>query len=184
MGTVDWIVKHAKKNYSSQAKFTTTALAGLLIVIMVPCLFVYLSSLENGKLSISKHPAFLVIVGIIALCGISLAFWTIWAQFHKAQGTPIPIMPTKKLLINKPYSYCRNPMALGTILYYAGISIIVRSCLSGVVTVAFTSLLIILTKTIEEKEMTIRFGEDYIKYKNATPFLIPFTHCQKKDNIQ
>ena len=33
--------------------------------------------------------------------------------------------------------------------------------------------LLIYIKLIEEKEMELRFGADYIEYRRQTPFLIP-----------
>jgi len=167
------ISRQAKKEYSAKTRIAAMAFEGSIFVVIIPSLLVYLSSLENGKVSISEYPVFLVIGGLIALCGISLEFWTVWVQFHKARGTPIPIMATKKLLTDKPYSFCRNPMVLGHILFYAGISIIVRSYLSAGAAAAFALFLIVWIKAFEEKEMALRFGEDYMRYKKETPFLIP-----------
>ena len=177
------IIRQTKKEYSRQARITAMAFEGFIFVITIPGLLVYLSLSENGKVSVSEYPVFLVIGGFIALCGISLALWTGWVQFHKAHGTPVPIMATKKLLTNKPYSFCRNPMALGTILFYAGISVIVRSYLSIGTTIVIMLFLIVWIKSFEEKEMALRFGEDYMRYKKETPFLIPCVHClTKKDS--
>jgi protein-S-isoprenylcysteine O-methyltransferase Ste14 len=37
----------------------------------------------------------------------------------------------------------------------------------------FAAILIGYLKIIEEKELQIRFGNEYIEYKRETPFIIP-----------
>jgi protein-S-isoprenylcysteine O-methyltransferase Ste14 len=83
------------------------------------------------------------------------------------------MLPTKKLLIVGPFKYCRNPMTLGTIIAYVGISILIGSLSSLIVVVIFAATLIGYLKLIEEKELEMRFGSEYIEYKNKTPFIIP-----------
>jgi len=158
MSIWNWVIRQAKKEYSPQARIAAIAFEVAIFLVIIPSLLVYHSRLENGRVSISERPAFLVIGGLIAMCGISLALWTMWVQFHKAHGTPVPIMATKKLLTNKPYSLCRNPMALGTILFYTGISVIARSYLSVGTTIVITLFLIVMIKAFEEKEMALRFS--------------------------
>jgi len=76
MSIWNWIIRQAKKEYSRQARITAIAFEVSIFLIIIPSLLVYLSILENGKASISEYSAFLVIGGLIALCGISLALWT------------------------------------------------------------------------------------------------------------
>ncbi len=83
------------------------------------------------------------------------------------------MLPTKKLLVSGPFKYCRNPMTLGTIIAYTGIAILVGSWFSMLFVVVFAALLIAYLKTIEEKELLLRFGSEYAEYKKNTPFIIP-----------
>ena len=164
MSIANWIAANAKKEYSAKTRIVATAFPGLIVVILIPTLLVYLSTLENSTLSENNGVALLVMGGFVAMGGISLGLWTVWVQFHEARGSPVPIMATKKLLTNKPYSFCRNPMLLGTILFYTGISIGARSYLAAGATVAFTICLIVWIAVFEEREMVLRFGEDYMCY--------------------
>jgi len=82
-------------------------------------------------------------------------------------------MATQQLIIQKPYSYCRNPMALGAIVAYLGIAILIGSISAAVFVVSFAVLLLIYIKLLEEKEMELRFGEAYQEYRKITPFIIP-----------
>jgi protein-S-isoprenylcysteine O-methyltransferase Ste14 len=82
-------------------------------------------------------------------------------------------MATQKLVIQAPYTYCRNPMALGAFGMYLGVAILFHSIGVGIVVLLFTGLLLVYIKRVEEKEMEIRFGQEYLSYKQQTPFLIP-----------
>ena len=115
-----------------------------------------------------------IIVGIITIIiGGIVAIWTILIQITLASGTPFPMLPTKKLLIVGPFKYCRNPMTLGTILAYGGIAILIGSLTALLSVTIFAALLIGYLKIIEEKELEMRFGNEYIEYKMKTPFIIP-----------
>ena len=85
----------------------------------------------------------------------------------------MPLKATKKLVVQKPYSFTRNPLAFGMINFYIGISIAIGSISSLVIVLIFSILILVYIKFIEEKELTQRYGADYIAYKEITPFLIP-----------
>jgi protein-S-isoprenylcysteine O-methyltransferase Ste14 len=111
--------------------------------------------------------------------GLVFALWSIQSQFKIGKGTPVPIMPTQKLVIMGPFLYSRNPMTFGTILLYLGVVVLIGS-LSSLALVAIMSLALFLyIKLIEEKELEARFGKDYLKYKKNTPFILP----RRKDHF-
>ena len=113
--------------------------------------------------------------------GGTVAIWTIVIQINLASGTPFPMLPTKRLLIVGPFRYCRNPMTLGTIIAYAGIAILIGSYTALIVVAIFAAMLICYLKIIEEKELQMRFGSEYLEYKKKTPFMIPnITRLVKK----
>ena len=115
-----------------------------------------------------------IIIGVMAIIiGGVVAIWTIVIQITLASGTPFPMLPTKKLLIVGPFKYCRNPMTLGTIIAYAGIAILIGSFTALLVVAIFAAILIGYLKIIEEKELQMRFGNEYIEYKKKTPFILP-----------
>ncbi len=82
-------------------------------------------------------------------------------------------MPTQKLVIEGPYTYSRNPMSFGILLFYLGIGIWMDSLSFIGLVFIFMVLLVIYIKLVEEKELEERFGEDYIDNKKRTPFLFP-----------
>lgn len=85
----------------------------------------------------------------------------------------MPLMATQKLIIQPPYTYCRNPMALGAIGVYLGVAILFRSMGAAILVLFVASWLLIYIKRVEEREMQIRFGQEYLAYKRRTSFLIP-----------
>ena len=115
-----------------------------------------------------------IVIGVVTIImGGFLAFWTIIAQIKLASGTPFPMLPTKKLLIIGPFKYCRNPMTLGTIIVYSGVVILVGSYTALLAVVIFSLMLLVYLKLIEEKELEMRFGQEYLEYKKITPFILP-----------
>jgi protein-S-isoprenylcysteine O-methyltransferase Ste14 len=124
-----------------------------------------------------------ITIGVIAIIlGGFLAFWTIIAQIKLASGTPFPMLPTQKLLIIGPFKYCRNPMTLGTIIAYSGVAIWVGSYTAILAVVIFALMLLIYLKLIEEKELEIRFGQEYLEYKKNTSFILPTGIIKVKRN--
>jgi protein-S-isoprenylcysteine O-methyltransferase Ste14 len=163
----------AQREYSARARLAAIGCEALVFVVAIPALLYWLSTLGGDRWRFRSSHAFLVVCLILAVLGLSLALWTVWTQHRHARGTPVPIMATKKLLTTGPYSLCRNPMLLGTILYYAGISTWTTSFIAMLGTVLFTILMIIFVKLVEEKEMLMRFGDEYSGYVRRTPFIVP-----------
>jgi len=114
-----------------------------------------------------------VLGALLILIGAIYAFWSIIAQLIRAHGTPLPMMATQKLLIDGPFKQSRNPMAFGAISMYMGMAFLVGSLSSILVVILFLILLILWIVKVEEKELEIRFGQDYVEYKKTTPFMVP-----------
>lgn len=162
---------------SSEGKRLFALLMGVLIFpVGIPVILVLLLPMVDKKIGIGSFYTGYgnTVIGAIAiLVGGSLALWTIFAQIKFASGTPFPMLPTQKLLIFGPFKYCRNPMTLGTIISCCGLAILVGSYTALLVVVFFSLMLLIYLKLIEEKELEMRFGQDYLEYKKNTPFILP-----------
>jgi protein-S-isoprenylcysteine O-methyltransferase Ste14 len=100
-----------------------------------------------------------VLGGCLITFGLILLLWSIKAQRVIGQGTPMPLMATQNLVVQKPYSYCRNPLFLGVINLFFGISILFGSISSLVMVFTFSVIILLFTKLVEEKELEKRFGE-------------------------
>lgn len=83
------------------------------------------------------------------------------------------------LIITGIYSHTRNPLYLGSALLFLGWVFIFLLTFLLVMTFLFIVLFYFVARW-EEKELTERFGEEYIKYKKTVPFFIP--HLKFKRN--
>lgn len=118
-------------------------------------------------------PLNIIIAIKLIIVGFVFAFWSNLIEFAEGEGTPAPIMPTRKLIITGPFCYCRNPMAFGTICVYLGVVIFIGSLSSFILLILLISILLVYIKKIEEKELEARFGLEYLEYKKKVPFIIP-----------
>ncbi len=123
-----------------------------------------------------------VLGGSLITLGLIFLLWSIKAQRVIGQGTPMPLMATQNLVVQKPYSYCRNPLYFGLINLFFGISILLGSISSLVMVFTFSVIILLFTKVIEEKELEKRFGEEYLAYKRTTPFIIPIPSLLRRKN--
>jgi protein-S-isoprenylcysteine O-methyltransferase Ste14 len=123
-----------------------------------------------------------VLGGCLITFGLILLLWSIKAQRVIGQGTPMPLMATQNLVVQKPYSYCRNPLYFGLINLFSGISILLGSISSLVMVLAFSVIILLFTKVVEEKELEKRFGEEYLAYRRTTPFIIPIPSMLMRKN--
>lgn len=111
--------------------------------------------------------------GVLSAAGFSLGFWSVYTQLDRGRGTPLPMMPTQKLLTEGPFQYCRNPMTLGAILAYLGIAVAARTTAGMALVLSLAAALLAYPKCLEERELAERFGEAYLAYKRTTPFIVP-----------
>lgn len=170
-------LKWQKQDNSNKNRIWALIIGALIFPITIPVVLIMVLPHVDNYFGIGSFFYGLgnIILGILAIIiGGIIAIWTIVIQITLASGTPFPMLPTKKLLIVGPFKYCRNPMTLGTIVAYGGIAILIGSFTALLAVVIFAALLIGYLKVIEEKELQMRFGGEYIEYKKNTPFIIPF----------
>ncbi len=172
----DKFLKQAKHEYGSGTRILALMVEGIFFLGILPLAIFYFSSLIDRLLGLPllAFGAINVILGCaLIIAGILLAWWTIYVQFTIGRGTPVPMMATQQLIIQRPYNYCRNPMALGTIVAAGGVAVLLGSIGAVVLVLLGAALLLTYIKLIEEKEMVLRFGESYQAYRKQTPFIIP-----------
>ena len=120
--------------------------------------------------------------GSLVTLGLIFIVWSIREQRELGKGTPMPLMATQKLVVQKPYLYCRNPMFFGIINLFFGISVLLDSISSLVMVLIFSVIVLLYTKLIEEKELEKRFGDEYLAYMKRTPFIIPTPTTLRRKN--
>ncbi len=169
-------VKWQNQDHSTQKRILALLFGALIFPTTIPLLLAVVLPRVDASFGIGSFFYGLgnLIVGVAAIAvGGFIAIWTIVIQITLAAGTPFPMLPTKKLLIVGPFKYCRNPMTLGTILAYAGVAILAGSFTTLLAVFTLAAVLIAYLKIIEEKELQLRFGAEYSRYKEETPFILP-----------
>ena len=169
-------LQNAKREYNPGKRTILLVVAGIVFLGILPGCLVYFSALVDHQFGLPTlaFGAVNIIVGcLVFAAGLCLGLWSNYVQFTIGRGTPVPIMATQQLITQKPYSYCRNPMALGAILMYLGIATLIGSISAVGLVLLGASLLLTYIKLLEEKEMELRFGDAYREYRKRTPFIIP-----------
>lgn len=177
-----YFTKWASREYTFTHRLLGTLPAGIIFAILIPLMLVKLGPLMDAMFHLQRISFGIVnvLLGcVLMVIGVIYGFWSIISQFTQARGTPLPMMATQTLLVSGPFKHCRNPMAFGTIVLYLGISILTGSVSSIVMVIIFTALLLTYIKKVEERELEVRFGQEYLAYKATTSFIIPRINFQK-----
>ncbi len=172
----DRFLKQAQHEYRPEQRLLAMAVEGVVFLLVLPVALIALGSFIDQSLGwapVLYGPINLVLGGLLIVAFWLFAIWSIYVQFTVGRGTPVPLMATQKLIAQPPYSYCRNPMALGAIGVYLGVAVLFGSIGAAVLVLLGAAFLLTYIKRVEEKEMELRFGEEYVEYRRRTPFLIP-----------
>jgi protein-S-isoprenylcysteine O-methyltransferase Ste14 len=172
---LDALVRASVKNRPLGRKIIAIILGGFTFLIVIPFLLFLAGYALERFVSPSDHTLAQIAFSLAATCvGLVMVGWTTLTQLNIGRGTPVPLVPTQKLIVSGPYKLCRNPIQLGAMLYYPGIGMIFGSVEIGVVMLILTFILgTCYHKFVEEKELLLRFGPEYEEYKARTPFLLP-----------
>ena len=168
--------KWASLEYTKTQRMVAVIFGGFVFWIIIPFFIILISFYIDRWLNLPKFVYEIInpIMGLLLIIiGWLFANWTVKVQFSLGGGTPIPLMATQKLVVKRPYTYCRNPMTLGTTAFYLGIAIWIGSFSALGLSLIYPVGMLIYIKLIEEKELEERFGVEYLEYKRRTPFLIP-----------
>lgn len=169
-------LKQARREYNPNQRLIFLICLAPIFLFILPFLQVRLGAKLDqwlGLPSVLSYPYNLIIGWLMIFSGWLFAIWANYSQYTIGRGTPVPLMATQQLIVQPPYNYCRNPMALGSFVLYLGVGLLFHSLGAVLLVVVFAVSLITYIKRVEEKEMEIRFGQDYLAYKQRTPFLIP-----------
>ena len=172
----DKLLEQASHEYSPKQRFVALLFLAPIFLLVLPYIFITLGARLDQWLQLPPilYTPFNLVLGLLLIVlGWLFGMWSINSQFTIGRGTPVPLMATQKLIVQSPYTYCRNPMAVGAIVMYLGVAILFCSIGAVILVLLFAGLLLVYIKRVEEKEMQIRFGEEYLAYKRQTPFLIP-----------
>ena len=151
------------------------------IFAVVPVITYVVGSWLDGALSLAPFPPFplnLVSGFSVFYVGLSIGIRSTKVLYREGLGLPWGearrTVQTSMLVVTGPYRYTRNPMILGYSLLPCGMGLMFRSLgMSTAIPLAVVIVNVAIVKLREEPNLETRFGEEYMVYKRATPFLLP-----------
>ncbi|MCU0241517.1 MAG: isoprenylcysteine carboxylmethyltransferase family protein [Vicinamibacteria bacterium] len=165
----------ARQQRSVLFKLLSLALGAALFLVLAPLVLFWIGAYIDPLLAFLWSPLATVLAIAVSLpAGLAIIFWVTIVQWRVGLGTPAPIAPTQKLISTGPYALCRNPLQLGAVLYYLGAGSFFFTIQRGLAC-ALLALVLggLYHKFIEERELLARFGDDYLRYRKRTPFIVP-----------
>jgi protein-S-isoprenylcysteine O-methyltransferase Ste14 len=133
-------------------------------VILVPAGVAMLLSRPAVGAGLFLDVALDLVAWILFVAGGALRLWaTLYVGGRKG----------RVVVAEGPYSLCRNPLYLGTILLAVSFSVFLKSVTMVVGTALVGVLYAAFTIPAEEKHLAGRFGEPYRDYCERTPRLVP-----------
>lgn len=138
--------------------FRPPRIAQLLVVIAV--LLHWLTPLQQTL--IYSNPAAGALLGIAGFAAMMQGWW-----LFRQVDTPIcPTASEERLVTRGIYRFTRNPMYLGMVAMLLGMALAVGTLPFYVAAVIYFTVIDLVFCRYEEQKLAIRFGEDYLAYKD------------------
>lgn len=98
-------------------------------------------------------------------------FFRFWASdtFYKNKVKVLWVSSQKKLLIEGPFKFTRNPLYIGIVSIALGVVILFGSYTGLLLAIIFFFIWDLWLKYFEEKDLEKKFGKNYRKYKKNIP---------------
>lgn len=144
------------------------------VTVTIPTLLLYFFPYNWGwKIGEPFYFIIKLLGFVFLLFGLLLFMLTVLQFAKKGKGTLAPWDPPKKLVIDGPYRYTRNPMISGVALILMGEVIVFGSIPLLLWFIYFTVSQYFWFIKREEPHLEKKFGEDYKEYKRNVPRLLP-----------
>jgi protein-S-isoprenylcysteine O-methyltransferase Ste14 len=106
--------------------------------------------------------------------GIALYFaCAFWGFALRGRGTPLPLDPPKKLVVEGPYRIVRNPMYWSVAFVIFGEAAVFHSFALVELVAAFAVGVNVFVLLYEEPALRRKFGEEYEAYCKRVPRWLP-----------
>lgn len=143
------------------------------VAVVIPT---YLARRNGISVGVATDPVGVMsqIAGILVLgIGFALFAASLRRFSSEGKGTLAPWDPPKRLVVNGPYRYVRNPMISGVIFVLFGEALLLRSRPHFSWALIFLAINLIYIPLLEEPGLRSRFGESYIEYCRNVRRIIP-----------
>ncbi len=173
LSLIGLLARAAKTPRSGAFRAAALCAGALLFLAVFPALLTRAGSAVGEPASFPR--ALRLCLG--AVCAAGGLAWIVWAVHEfwtRGGGTPNPAAPTRRLVVTGPFRLSRNPIELGAVFYWGGIGLLACGPVCGLFNAAAAlGLGSLYHRGVEERELELRFGEEYRLYRAATPFLVP-----------
>jgi protein-S-isoprenylcysteine O-methyltransferase Ste14 len=172
---VAFIARHAGKERRTFIKLLALVMSGFVFLMAIPLALGLMGHWVSKYVTISIPRTVELALSIMSICGsLFLLLWAVSAFWYVGRGTPVPFASPTKLVTSGPFKYTRNPIKLGTVLLYFGLGALCDGFVTGLVMLIIgVTLGSIYHKSVEEKELALRFGNAYKEYRKRTSLFIP-----------
>ncbi len=150
--------------------------ATLLYWGLLPSLVLGLGLGLDRLLGLQPQPnaPWLITISLVLLAaGLTLVCWSTSDLHRFGAGTPSPLRPAKRLIMEGSYRLCRHPMFLGYDLMLLAAILLLRSTTALMVSYPLFLIWSLLLLRKEERILALRFKEEYRRYQHEVPFLLP-----------
>lgn len=113
------------------------------------------------------------VIGLLLICAGLVPVGASFAEFIKADGTPVPPASPPRLVVSGFYRYVRNPIYVGflaimtgQVLLFGSLSLLEYTAVAWCVGAA-------AVRCYEEPTLARKFGTEYQEYRRAVPAWIP-----------
>jgi protein-S-isoprenylcysteine O-methyltransferase Ste14 len=111
---------------------------------------------------------------LLIAAGIALYFaCAFWGFAVRGKGTPLPLDPPKKLVVEGPYRIIRNPMYWGVGSVILGEAAVFHSVALTELAIIFAGGVVLFVLFIEEPALKRKFGAEYEEYCRRVPRWLP-----------
>ena len=114
-----------------------------------------------------------VVLGVLLIVAGLIPAAHAFVQFARAGGTPMPLAPPERLVVNGFNRYVRNPMyvglliaILGQALLFGSLGLVLYAVVVWIITASFV-------RWYEEPNLSHRYGAEYEEYRHNVPAWLP-----------
>jgi protein-S-isoprenylcysteine O-methyltransferase Ste14 len=102
---------------------------------------------------------------LLVLSSVAIIAWS-FLHFSTAGTSAVPVRPTTALVVSGPYRFTRNPMYLGLLLVYVGMSLWIGLVWPLLLGPALVWVVAVWCIAPEERYLAEKFGEEYHRYRD------------------
>jgi protein-S-isoprenylcysteine O-methyltransferase Ste14 len=115
-----------------------------------------------------------IIGWLLVAAGVALYLaCAFWGFALRGRGTPAPIDPPKKLVVEGPYRVVRNPMYWSVAFVILGEALAFRSLPLAEIGIVFYAVTMLFVLVYEEPILRRKFGAEYEAYCRQVPRWFP-----------